>query len=64
MIKYFTPAVLIITLILNIIKEIKEPYGGFPRWTLFVGGWGVLIAFLILGYYLYRKSGSGIGEEV
>lgn len=64
MIKYFTPVVLIIILVINIYKEIKQPFQGFPWWSLIVGGWGVLIGFGILGYFLYRKQGSEPIEEV
>jgi len=59
MIKFFTPLVLVIILIINIKTEITKAYGDFPRWTLLAGGWGVLLGFAILGFILYRKKSAG-----
>jgi len=64
MIKYFTPIILLIILAINIYKEIKSPFGGFPWWTLIAGGWGLLLALVVFGYILYRKKSSMTEEEV
>ncbi|MFC2171533.1 sodium-dependent transporter [Acidobacteriota bacterium] len=58
MIKYVSPVLLTVILVTNIVKEIMKPYGGYPRWTLLLGGWGVLLGFGILGYFLYKKKGA------
>ncbi len=63
MVKVFTPLVLLVILFTNIRREMADPYGGYPRWALLLGGWGVLFAFAVLGFFLYRKRGAGNGGE-
>jgi len=47
MIKYVTPIVLGVIIITYLIKEIREPYEGYPQWALALGGWG-LCGLLVL----------------
>ncbi|MBN2030660.1 sodium-dependent transporter [bacterium] len=54
-IRYVTPVVLFTILIMNVRAEIIETYGGYPRWASVVGGWGVIVLSVILGYFLWRK---------
>lgn len=56
--RYITPAVLLIILVMNVQSEISETYEGYPRWATNLGGWGTLVVIAILGYVLWRKRGS------
>jgi hypothetical protein len=48
------------TLISSLVKGIIEPYGGYPAWANWVGGWGMLIVLIIiaviLGWIYNRKE--------
>jgi NSS family neurotransmitter:Na+ symporter len=54
--RYITPIVLLIILIGNIRSEFLKTYNDYPRWATTIGGWGTLLLFIILGYFLYRKK--------
>lgn len=61
-IKYLTPAVLIFMISYNLLERIKTPYGGYPQWALFVGGWGVVAMTYVAAICLssiYKKSREG-----
>ena len=62
-IKFVTPIVLVVILVVNIVKEARDPYGGYPWWSLLLGGWGVLLGLGILGYILYKKKPTQYEEE-
>lgn len=42
-IRILTPYVLIILIAWTLIERIRTPYGGYPQWALFVGGWLVVL---------------------
>jgi NSS family neurotransmitter:Na+ symporter len=42
-ITYIIPVLLVVLLITGFAQDIREPYGGYPRWALFCFGWLVLI---------------------
>lgn len=52
--RYITPIVLLIILAGNLSKEIQAAYGGYPRWSTLIGGWGTLVFWAILAYFLWR----------
>ncbi|NQT26568.1 sodium-dependent transporter [candidate division KSB1 bacterium] len=54
--RYVTPAILTVILIVNLINEFKSSYQGYPRWATWIGGWGVLAIFLLLAVILYKIS--------
>jgi len=54
-IKYLTPVVVGILFITNIIDRLKTPYGGYSRLAEFLGGWLVLIIFIVVAVFLYKK---------
>jgi len=54
-IKYITPTVLITIFVLQIINEIKTPYGGFPLWAILVGVGAVLVP-LIISFLIPQKK--------
>jgi NSS family neurotransmitter:Na+ symporter len=55
--RYITPAVLIIILVMNLRAEILDTYGGYPRWATWLGGWGTIALSAAVGYYLWRRPG-------
>jgi NSS family neurotransmitter:Na+ symporter len=54
-IRYITPTVLLVILILNLRQEIIEGYGGYPRWATLIGGWGSVVFWAVLGYWLWKR---------
>lgn len=55
MIKFVTPAILCISLIMVTKDRIHEPYGGYPRWAEFAAGWAVVIALSVISVLLMRS---------
>ncbi|KPK63561.1 hypothetical protein AMJ83_06550 [candidate division WOR_3 bacterium SM23_42] len=55
-IKYFTPVVVGILFITNVVDRVKSAYGGYARTAEFLGGWLVIIAFVIVAVFLYKKK--------
>ena len=61
--RYFTPAVLLVILSVNLYKDIKEGYEDYPRWATLIGGWGSVLIWVVLGYYLWKKpSRADLGK--
>lgn len=54
LIKYFTPVILVVTFGMDLYRTITEPYGGYPNWALFVGGWGVVALVFVLSFVFMR----------
>ena len=40
---------------INFYTEITEGYGDYPRWATLIGGWGVILFWVALGYYLWKR---------
>lgn len=55
-VKYLTPIVVGVLFITNIIDRIKTPYGGYSRLAEFLGGWLVLIIFIVVAVLLYKRK--------
>ena len=59
---YVTPLVLGYTLLTSLVKGILEPYGKYPAWVNWVGGWGLMLAAvavaLLLGWRYNRQRRS------
>lgn len=57
-VKYFTPVILLITIISSVVKEITKPYGGgnYPIWTLMLGGWILLITILYISIIIQNRN--------
>ncbi|TYB31094.1 MAG: sodium-dependent transporter [Candidatus Mcinerneyibacterium aminivorans] len=55
-IKFLTPAVLAITIFMNIYKEIKGPYGDYPISALMIGGWMLLITIFFFSFYMQKRK--------
>ncbi|MFC1568897.1 sodium-dependent transporter [bacterium] len=52
--RYVTPTVLVIILIGNLSQEIRSGYSGYPRWSTLIGGWGMLVFWIVLAYILWK----------
>jgi NSS family neurotransmitter:Na+ symporter len=57
-IKFITPLVMGYFLISSLVKGIIEPYGGYPGWANWAGGWLMLIAAVMVSIYFSRKFGD------
>ncbi|MCK4940477.1 sodium-dependent transporter [candidate division WOR-3 bacterium] len=55
-IKYFTPVVVGILFIANVVDRVKSAYGGYSRLAEFLGGWLLIIAFVVVAVFLYKKK--------
>ena len=60
--RYVTPAVLTVILIGNLVQEIREGYGGYPRWATLVAGWGGVLFWAVLGYVLWKRPARALSE--
>ncbi len=50
-----TPLVLGYILISSLVKGILEPYGGYPAWANWVGGWGMMIVAILIAVFLASR---------
>jgi len=57
-IKYLTPVVVGILFITNVIERFKSAYGGYTRLAEFLGGWLVLIVFIVIAVLLFKGKGK------
>ncbi len=55
-IKFLTPAVVGILFITNVIESIRAPYGGYSRFAEFLGGWLLIIIFVVIAVFLYKAK--------
>ena len=55
-IRYFTPVVVGALFITNVVDRVKSAYGGYARIAEFLGGWLVIIGFVIVAVILFRKK--------
>jgi NSS family neurotransmitter:Na+ symporter len=53
--RYVTPVVLLVILVGNLRAEIREAYGDYPRWATLIGGWGTVLFWAVLGYFLWKR---------
>ncbi|MCP4545047.1 MAG: sodium-dependent transporter [bacterium] len=58
MLRFVTPIVLLVILVMNIKTEFTGTYNDYPRWTTNLGGWGTLILFAVLAAFLAKASGK------
>jgi NSS family neurotransmitter:Na+ symporter len=56
-IKYFTPIVVGALFITNVVDRVKAAYGGYSRIAEFIGGWLVIIVFVVVAVILFKKKG-------
>jgi len=47
--------VLLVILAGNLYQEITVGYEGYPRWATLVGGWGSVLFWAVLGYWLWKR---------
>lgn len=58
MIKFVTPFILIVSLIVTFYQEMQKSYEGYPVWSTFCGGWLVVIGIVIVSFLLMRSGKS------
>ena len=56
-VKYLTPIVVGILFLTNIVDRVRTSYGGYSRLAEFLGGWLILIIFIVVAVILYKKKG-------
>lgn len=57
-----TPLVLIVSLVRIAWERFQIPYGGYPQWVLYVGGWGLVLACIVLALILMATSRRSPGD--
>lgn len=55
-IKYLTPIVVGSLFLINVFDRIKNSYGDYSRLAEFLGGWFVLIIFVVVAFILFRTK--------
>jgi NSS family neurotransmitter:Na+ symporter len=61
LIKYVTTIVLGIIIVWNFLKEVASPYGGYPAWALWLGGWGLTLFLFVHSWVL---SAAQVGKRL
>jgi len=56
-VKYLTPIVVGFLFITSIVDRVSTSYGGYSRFAEFLGGWLILIIFIVVAVILYKKKG-------
>ncbi|MDH4211812.1 MAG: sodium-dependent transporter [candidate division WOR-3 bacterium] len=56
-VKYLTPIVVGALFITNVVDRVKAAYGGYSRIAEFLGGWLVIIVFVVVAVILFKKKG-------
>lgn len=54
--RYITPWVLTFMMIKSVIKDVSDPYGGYPTDFIAIYGWGVAAIVLVVGFLLSTKK--------
>jgi NSS family neurotransmitter:Na+ symporter len=54
--RYITPSVLTFMMIKSVMKDVTDPYGGYPAEFLAVYGWGVAAIVLVVGFIFSFKK--------
>jgi len=57
-IKFVTPVILLWSIVASAISIFRKGYSGYPMWTLWVGGWIIVIGVPIAGVILMKHKGS------
>jgi len=60
MIRYVTPAILLYSLFMGYVQELRVPYEGYDGWALKVGGWHLVIALIIVAVLLSLSRGREV----
>ncbi|MFC1496842.1 sodium-dependent transporter [Verrucomicrobiota bacterium] len=52
MVKFVTPVILAVTMVLSFYTEVKEPYGGYPQSAIWIIGVGTLLLLIVVSLIL------------
>ncbi|MFP4697068.1 MAG: sodium-dependent transporter [Eubacteriales bacterium] len=63
MIRYITPLSLLVINVIYLIDNIRKAYGGYDWNYLLIGGWGVVLATIIVGFIFTTFKGSEKSNE-
>ncbi len=55
-IRWVTPAVLLVIIGQELLRELRQTYGGYPSWSVWIGGW--LVTALLVGVSLLLQMRS------
>lgn len=55
LIKYFTPVLMIIMGVLNLINELRAPYGGYPISSVILFGWVMFACIIIVSFMMGNR---------
>lgn len=53
-IRVFIPLLLLVIMVAHLYDEIREPYGGYPIWTITIG-WSFVVLPLLIGVWLNKR---------
>ena len=59
-IRFITPAIIGLILILSFIQEIKSPYGNYPLWAIIIGGWLLVLVLMIIAIAITKSTRASI----
>lgn len=55
-IRFLIPFLLGILIVWSLVRELRSPYSGYPRWALLLSGWGMVLALINLGVLLMSRG--------
>lgn len=55
-IRWVTPLILVVMFARSIHRELTTAYGGYPAWSLWVGGWLITAVLIALSLFLHLKT--------
>ncbi len=56
-VKYLTPIVVGALFVTNVVERVKAAYGGYSRIAELLGGWLVIMVFVVVAVILFKKKG-------
>jgi NSS family neurotransmitter:Na+ symporter len=54
-IKYLTPVIVGALFITNVVDRVRSSYGGYSRIAEFLGGWLIIVIFVVIAVLLFKN---------